>query len=220
MMKISFGLTDLVLLPDRAVYLPETRVLVIADLHLGKSATFRTRGIAVPEGTTTSDLTRLSKLIEETRARTLVIAGDLVHSHDGLTPEIVTAFRNWIEDHDIEVILTEGNHDQRTNLSKHQFPLAINRSCLVDETLITHDPDDLAPEQAGIAGHLHPGIRIPESRHSSLRLPAFHLRNEHHLIIPAFSSFTGLQMIKPSPTDRFFVCLRESITEIPSSLVS
>jgi DNA ligase-associated metallophosphoesterase len=218
-MTISFGLTDLVLLPDRAVYLPETRVLVVADLHLGKSATFRTRGLAVPEGTTASDLSRLSKLLEQTSARTLVIAGDLIHSHDGLTPEIVKTFRDWLKKHNTSVILAEGNHDQRTNLARHQLPLEIRPECLVDETLITHDPDELHPDQFGIAGHLHPGIRIPESRHSSLRLSAFYLRNNKHLVLPAFSSFTGLQIIKPSPSDRFFVCLKETITEIPVSLV-
>jgi uncharacterized protein len=41
---------DIVLLPGRAAWMPATRTLLVADLHLGKAATFRHAGIPVPEG--------------------------------------------------------------------------------------------------------------------------------------------------------------------------
>ncbi len=38
-------------------------MLLIADPHFGKAASFRSRGIAVPVGTTRYDLDRLAELI-------------------------------------------------------------------------------------------------------------------------------------------------------------
>ena len=217
-MRITVGSTPVDLLPERAAFLPESRTLVVADLHLGKSATFRARGLAVPEGSTADDLGRLSKLLRTTKASQLVIAGDLIHSHDSLSPAVVALFRGWLAEHHLPVILTEGNHDRRTSLAGFRFPLEVRTDHVFGSLLVTHDPADLMAGQSGMAGHLHPGIRIPESRRSSLRFPAFVLRGETHLILPAFSSFTGLQIVKPDPSDRFFVPLREGLTEIPASL--
>lgn len=218
-MRLILGPTEVVLLPDRAVFLPQSRTLVVADLHLGKSATFRTRGLPVPEGTTSDDLARLSALLGQTRAETLVVAGDLIHARDGLTESLVASFRVWLESHRVRVILTEGNHDRGSGAIRATFPIETCDHFELNGLIITHDPDDLSADEPGIAGHLHPGIRIRESRLSSLRFPAFHLRPSHHLILPAFSGFTGLKVIDPSPCDRFFVSLDEAVVEIPPSLI-
>lgn len=219
-MRITVGHTEVDLLPERAAFLPASKALVVADLHLGKSATFRTRGLPVPEGTTQSDLDRLSQLLDHTKASSLVIAGDLIHAHDGLTSSVLRRFKEWLGQIGCPVILTEGNHDRRSSLSRSLGGIQIVREQMIDKLLVTHDPEDLPASQVGLAGHLHPGIRISESRHSSIRLPAFQLRDEKHLIMPAFSEFTGLQIINPTPADRFFVSLRDSITEVPTKLIS
>lgn len=39
---------QLLMLPERALYWREQRVLFVADLHLGKDATFRQAGLPVP----------------------------------------------------------------------------------------------------------------------------------------------------------------------------
>ena len=49
------------LLPERALLLPDHAALVIADWHLGKSEIFRRAGIAVPDGGTEADLSRLDQ---------------------------------------------------------------------------------------------------------------------------------------------------------------
>ena len=218
-MQVTLGTTKAELLADRAVFLPGSKTLVIADLHLGKSATFRTHGVPVPEGSTTADLSRLRILLSTTGAKTLVVAGDLIHSHDGLTASVLDALHLWLEEIAIPVILTEGNHDRRSPLARRNLPLEIVPDILTDDLIITHDPKDLPHDQPGIAGHLHPGIRLRESRQSSLRLPIFLLRNKNHLILPAFSEFTGLQLVKPTPTDQFYTPLNGGVTAIPHSLL-
>ena len=43
---------DLLLLPEKAVYWPAEQMLIVADIHFGKAASFRALGVPVPRGTT------------------------------------------------------------------------------------------------------------------------------------------------------------------------
>jgi len=122
-MTITLGNTPVTLLAAHAAFLEKSSVLVVSDIHLGKSATFRSRGIPVPEGDSQADLDRLSLLILETKPTRLVIAGDLVHAKDGMSSHVLGIFREWLEGIKIPVILTEGNHDRMAHLSKHPLPI-------------------------------------------------------------------------------------------------
>ncbi len=218
-MEIELGRTTVELLPGRAVFLKGSRSLVVADIHLGKSATFRNRGLPVPEGTTESDLRRLSQLVETNLPSQLIIAGDLVHSADGLSEPILSSLGDFLADLPIPVILTEGNHDARAWISGRKLPFHIVADLLVDGITITHDPSDLAPNQPGIAGHLHPGARIAESRRRAIRVPGFFLQASQHLILPAFSEFTGIHPMTCRKNDRFFAEMSGKISEIPRQLI-
>ena len=54
---------SLQLLPERALWGPAGRTLFVADLHIGKAATYRALGQPVPGGTTRENLARLDGLI-------------------------------------------------------------------------------------------------------------------------------------------------------------
>ncbi len=69
----------LLLLPNRAVFWREARMLIVADLHLGKGQCFHDRGVPVPVGTTAADLDRLSALLDRYHPDRLLFLGDLVH---------------------------------------------------------------------------------------------------------------------------------------------
>ena len=47
---------SLLLLPEKAIYWPRERMLIIADIHFGKAAAFRSLGVPVPRGTTSENL--------------------------------------------------------------------------------------------------------------------------------------------------------------------
>jgi DNA ligase-associated metallophosphoesterase len=211
-MDILLSEIPIVLLHESGVFLPNSRTLVLADIHLGKSATFRTRGIPVPEGDTASDLFRITELIEKYNAKQLVIAGDLVHAEDGLTEHTVSLLKDWLKTLEIPVILTEGNHDKKSRLPS--LDLEIVESCVIDGILITHDPRDLADGRAGIAGHLHPSYLFRESARVKMSLRGFYLKQSQHLILPAFSPFTGTHPITPSIGDQFFSITQNKLHEI------
>ncbi|HEY4198814.1 MAG TPA: hypothetical protein VGM63_24910, partial [Mucilaginibacter sp.] len=70
---------DLVLLPQKAIYWKQQKVLIAADVHMGKVGHFRKAGIAVPRNMEQSDLATLSDLIFEHQPEKLIFLGDLFH---------------------------------------------------------------------------------------------------------------------------------------------
>ena len=219
-MEISLGPTKVELLPGRAAFLPASKSLIVADIHLGKAATFRERGLAVPEGSNASDLGRLKGIIDLKKPKQLVIAGDLFHSADGLSSSTIELFQEWLKNLELPVLLTEGNHDRRSWFSHYRFPIDVSPYLRLDGLTITHDPEDLSVTEYGIAGHLHPGIRIKEAPRQSLKIAGFLVRRKKHLILPAFSEFTGIGPLKIGEEDQFFTEIKGTISELPSELTS
>src|SRR4051812_41265259 len=86
---------EVMLLPHRAVYWPAAATLLIADLHLGKSETYRTLGAAIPDGVLHADLSRLEAALGLTGARRLIVLGDLLHAAAGLTDRLIATVAQW-----------------------------------------------------------------------------------------------------------------------------
>lgn len=203
------------LLPEGAVFLPSSSSLIVADIHLGKSATFRARGLPVPEGDTELDLTRIRNLIHETHAKHLVIAGDLFHAPAGVTDDLAELLGEFIATLGIPLTLICGNHDAKLK----RLPAGLHALSHHDQgkIRIIHDPKDASPDHLNIAGHWHPVARIPDGKRTSLRLPCFLFRN-NTLVLPSFGSFTGGAIMDPESGDRFFIPLRGQVIELPLEL--
>lgn len=216
-MDFTLADTPLRLLPGRALFLPALRTLVAADLHLGKSAAFRARGLAVPEGDTARDLDALARLVAAQPCDHLVVAGDLFHSAAGLTPEIEAAVEAWLDALPCPVTLVVGNHDRKLpHLPKRLEPV---ERLPLGPFIVHHEPPE-TPDPAApltLCGHLHPVARIADGKRTSLRLPCFHL-TPTHLVLPAFGSFTGGRIVEPDPADRLFVFPGPRVIEVPAAL--
>ncbi len=210
-----FGPDSPCLLAEGAAYLSNSRTLVVADLHLGKSAAFRARGLPVPEGDNQRDLDRLGDLIERHSAARLIIAGDLFHAPSGISSELEGALENFRSRHPISIELVLGNHDAKLR----ELPANLHAVPYLDvgPLRIIHDPADASPGFLHLAGHLHPVVRIPDGKRTALRLPCF-LWRKNTLILPSFGSFTGGAIIKPEPNDRIFVAHLGAVIELPAAL--
>jgi uncharacterized protein len=102
------------LLPEHALWWPEGRVLFIADLHLGKAASYRALGQPVPSGTTAENLRRLSELIEHYVPTQLVFLGDFLHAREARTASVLSQLEAWRQSHaSLNCTLVRGNHDSR-----------------------------------------------------------------------------------------------------------
>ena len=111
--RISCAGQSLRLLPQRCAYWEERGALLLSDLHLGKSATFRHHGIALPEGDTAADLARLDVALTDSGAREMIIVGDLFHAASARSATVLRLFADWRERHaGIQIRLIIGNHDR------------------------------------------------------------------------------------------------------------
>ena len=188
---------------DRSLLLEDTGSLLVADLHLGKSRHFRSRGLRVPEGADQDSAERLLDTVSAARPRELVILGDLLHSAGALSPELIHRLVGDAGERGVEqVFLIRGNHDRGSRSMEileaagiTVLPALRHASGLE----LRHEPPS-APAAPYVAGHLHPVARIsaPGER---LRLPAFVIE-EAGIILPAFGSFTGGAPVEVQPRRR------------------
>jgi DNA ligase-associated metallophosphoesterase len=210
---------DILLLPGRAAFLPASATLLVADVHLGKAATFRNAGIPVPEGSAQADLTRLEQLVRETAARRLIVLGDLFHARSGCTQAVFdefTAARSRIPD--TEVLLIAGNHDRA--IGKIPPSLGID-SCLRthDEPPFhfVHEPATDLPEPDRtcftIAGHMHPTVALSSPSGDRITERCF-VAEAATLILPAFGSFTGGHRMQHAEGLRLWIARDDGVVDV------
>lgn len=201
----------LLLLPERALFWPRRGMLVVADVHLGKAATFRAAGIPIPHGSTSDDLARLDRALARTGATALVILGDLFHARVGReAPRTIAQLCGWrARRPELDVLLVRGNHD----LGAGDPPAELSVRCV-------NEPWDSAPfsfrhhpEPADayvLAGHIHPAVRLGGRGGLRERLPAFVFGTRIGLL-PAFGSFTGGGDVEPDTDDRVYVIADDEV---------
>ena len=185
---------ELRLLPEAAVWHAASRTLFVADLHLGKSATFRARGLPVPSGTTQDNLQRLAALVRAHAAARVVFLGDLLHSKHAQAAAAIAPLHDWRAAHaSLRCVLVRGNHDARAGDPPPSLGFEI-----VDEPWAIagaaglhacHHPRHVA-DGAVLSGHWHPAITLRGPARDSQRLACFCLI-DRLLVLPAFGAFTG-----------------------------
>jgi DNA ligase-associated metallophosphoesterase len=203
------------LFADRALYWPRERTLFVADVHLGKAATFRAHGVPMPRGVTATDLARLTGLIERSGATRVVVLGDLLHARAGRVPALDEAFNAWRNAHRaLAIVLIRGNHDARAGDPPDAWAIECRADPYVmPPFLACHEPA-LPPSGYALCGHLHPGVRLHGHGEESARLPCFVL-GQRHAILPAFGRFTGLAMVVPSPALRIVAIAGATLFALP-----
>lgn len=203
----------LTLLAQRAVLMPDAGALLVADLHLGKSAAFRALGAPLPEGDAAHDLDRLSALIDRHAPASLYILGDMLHAREGRSPEVHLAMARFRARHtDLAITLVRGNHDERAGDPPAELSIrCVDAPFPLHDIQLVHDPH-AHDESPRIGGHIHPAARLSSRLGASLRAPCFWLTPEA-LTLPAFGLYTGGRTIRPARADRVFVVNEDSILE-------
>ena len=184
----------MVLLPERAIWWPAQKALLLSDLHWGKSAHFRKNGIPMPGSTQRKDGLRLAELVSRFGAERMIIAGDFFHSKHN---KEVDDFGTWREAHTalhIDFIL--GNHDILSPALYKSFNLTVHQQgLLINSVYIAHDLEEDS-EHFTIHGHIHPGVRVHGLGRQGFSLPCYCV-NEKCMVLPAFGQFTGCHLINP-----------------------
>lgn len=205
------------LLPERAVWWRSARMLLVADLHLGKEHAFAKAGIGVPGAVLDETLARLSRCVKRTGAERLFVAGDLLHAELGTTPELIERVAAWRADLDATIEIVPGNHDRNITDVAARWRLRLHPSKLcMGPFRIVHEPDAGCADRYTWAGHLHPAVELSAAG-DSLRLPCFRIGTTVG-VLPAFSVFTGRVAAAACPGDRFYAVTPERVFPVPAPL--
>lgn len=201
------------LLPSKALFWKEQKMLVVSDVHFGKSGHFRKHGIAVPNSVNESNISRLNKLILKTQPEKLIFLGDLFHSESN---NEIDQFKEWRNSHaSIEMILTIGNHDLLSGFEYEKMGLnCVNQFKAEPFTFLHDESDNLKSESYCISGHIHPAIKLKGKGRQQLYAPCFYFGTKSALL-PAFGSFTGSYRINPAQNESVFAIVEQKIIQIP-----
>jgi DNA ligase-associated metallophosphoesterase len=169
-----------------AIYLPEERTLLVADLHLEKGASFARRGLMLPPYDSAATLALLHAAIRRHAPRRIVALGDSFHRKDSaalLDAETRAALLGLMTGH--EWIWISGNHDPDAPAG---LPGETLPEMMLGGVALRHEPSCGAstPE---MAGHLHPAAKI-RVRGRSLRRRCFAL-SESRCVMPAMGAYAG-----------------------------
>ena len=148
-----------------ALYIPEGKAVVITDLHIGIEHEIFHSGITIP-----SQVDRLEKRIDEliklTKAKQLIILGDVKHQVPTISwqeyreiPKFLEHFQN------IKISIIKGNHDGNIEkLVPKKVKIYEPQGFRIDDCLLVHgqawpEHDDLDAEYL-VMGHVHPSVEF------------------------------------------------------------
>lgn len=217
---IRMGDTQLVPDLSGALWLPETRTLLVADLHFEKGSAFAAKGVHLPPYDTGSTLTMLEQTAARYAPDRVISLGDSFHddaSRSRMSEEDVTRIRKLTQRS--EFIWITGNHD---SCPPEDLGGTIAGQVDVGELKLQHEPSGGLSFSPEISGHLHPVAAVAR-RGRRLRRRCF-ASDGARLVMPAFGAYTGgLNVISEAfypvfPNGTFWVWMlgRDAIYKIPS----
>jgi hypothetical protein len=141
------------------------KILVIADLHIGIEYEIFQSGITIP-----SQVERLEKridsLIKQTKAKHLIILGDVKHQVPNISWQEYKEIPKFLEHFSkIKVSIIKGNHDGNIErLASKGIDICEPQGFKIKDILLTHgqawpNENDLDAEYI-IMGHVHPAVEF------------------------------------------------------------
>ncbi|MEM7820131.1 MAG: metallophosphoesterase [Candidatus Aenigmatarchaeota archaeon] len=198
-------------LPDRALLLPG-RILVVADLHIGLERELAEAGIHVPSQVGKIQK-RIDTLITQTKARTLVILGDVKHQVPTISWQEMREVPEFLEHllKNVRVIVVKGNHDgDIERLAPVNVEIYEPTGFAMGEFALVHGqawPDKkLLKCKTIVLAHIHPAIEFVSGgyravEHCWLRCPVdakalkkrfkVTVKLSDAIIMPAFNKLIG-----------------------------
>jgi len=168
-----------------ALWLPEHRTLIAADLHLGYGFAQRRRGELGPvvEGGVAG---RLAAAVAEFAPARVVLLGDLYHAARPSAAEqrMIDAALSAITG---ELVIVQGNHDRAMLRDLRRAPVAEWRAPGI---VAVHGDRIPVTDDYLIVGHFHPVVKLEDAAGVVRRYPVFVI-GDRACVLPAFSPFSA-----------------------------
>ncbi len=213
-MNITVRNENFILHSSRVLLWPSEKMILVADIHLGKAQTFLKNGLWLPPIAHGGDLQTLKEVYLRSGANHILFLGDFVHSLEGITEDVVDELVSWQKSFSPKVTVVIGNHDRPA--VKH-WPASWEFIDLVERVdikdfILQHEPPENKISQFVWCGHIHPKVKLKHAG-DSLYLPAFVITPETGYL-PAFSSLAGGGAFKFKKSNRYFVESEGNMVEV------
>lgn len=184
----AFMLGRLAVVPDLsgALYLPDERTIVVADLHLEKGSAYAARGVLLPPYDSAATLALLGAAIARYQPARVIALGDSFHDRGAearigesclATLRALQTGRDWL--------WISGNHDPAISAAMGGTVLDELELC---GAVLRHEPS-FAAAMPEISGHLHPAAKV-RMRGRALRRRCFAL-SATRCVMPAMGAYAG-----------------------------
>ncbi|MBT3836197.1 metallophosphoesterase [Candidatus Woesearchaeota archaeon] len=149
-----------------SLFLEESSVLIINDLHIGYEGELKRKGILVPRFQLKQILEKMDQILEVAKPKKVLINGDLKHQFGGISRDEwkeVLQFLDYLLERVEEVIIVQGNHDPIIKPIADKRNVKVVPELELKEGLVVHG-DQLVDtkKEVIIIGHEHPAISIKE----------------------------------------------------------
>jgi DNA ligase-associated metallophosphoesterase len=185
--RITIEDTALFADPSGALYWPETKTLVVADLHLEKGSAYAAKGVLLPPYDTRATLGAMQRLIRRYTPARVVCLGDSFHDTQAagrIAPSDREFLANLMADLDWVWIL--GNHDPG-------IPPILGGRAVTEvaegRLVLRHEPAGAILSPGEIVGHFHPKACVTTYA-GRVVAPCF-AHDGRRMVMPAFGAYAG-----------------------------
>ena len=204
--------TLLEMLSSRALFMPETKELLICDIHLGKADYFQQNGIPLTNNSDENNFARIKKIVKKYTPKKLIILGDLFHSKYSIDKNLQKKVEDLPELLKTNIELVLGNHDVGCDIKNIKiFDIKKTKNII-----FSHEPVNLTDKKMlNICGHYHPKFYL-KNKGDKISFRCFAMdNNKNTLFLPAFGDLTGGYPCKKS-FRKWGIISEEEIIEINS----
>jgi DNA ligase-associated metallophosphoesterase len=214
--KHTIGKNDFILHSNRTVFWEQEKILILSDLHLGKTGHFRKSGIAVPQAVMKEDMQRLVDAIQFFKPKQLVIVGDMFHSVENKEHELFFKWRHDLPH--VKMLLVKGNHDIVPQEWYTNACIEVSEKTFIkNDIAFVHYIEDVPEGEKEnfyfFSGHIHPAVSIKGLGRQSLRFPCFYFTKKF-AVLPAFGKFTGTYLVEPAKNEKAFAVVNTSVISL------
>lgn len=191
-MFIKKNINDFTILFDSSgsIYITELGILLISDLHIGKSYSCAKNGNFLPPFEIDETIEKIKSIVDFYNPKKIISLGDSFH--EASTLEIIDKI--YIKNLNKifkkrEVIFIDGNHDAELK-SKEKIDAIFKDSLKLDNFNFTHIKNSkIINNLFEFSGHFHPKVSIISNR-VTYSFKCFVL-GKNFCILPSFGTYTG-----------------------------